>query len=133
MIRNQQSNLSEESRSPAGLESAKSARSRTLTESSSQSDQGESNQVGQITDVPITILETKKSKLNSTGEKAEETPANAQDDKPHKFDSKIIIHCPANFDANAVGGFVQPYRKGRTGAGRQPTKNCNSIVHKDIF
>ncbi len=58
---------------------------------------------------------------------------NAEDAKLQKFDSKIIIHCPANFDTNAIGGFTQPLRKARMGGGKQPTKNCNSIIYKDIF
>ena len=53
---------------------------------------------------------------------------NAEDAKFQKFDSKIIIHCPENFDTNAVGGFTQPLRKARMGGGKQPTKNCNSII-----
>ena len=64
LIRNQQSNLSEASQSSESPQSGRLARSRTLTESPDLSDQEELSQTGQITDVPIAFLETKKSKLD---------------------------------------------------------------------
>jgi hypothetical protein len=52
-----------------------------------------------------------------------------------KFDSKIILNCSANFNSYGKKGFFDQARKVRTIASdvKTPTKNCLSIIQKDIF